>query len=334
MARRSTRLALKAEAKDAVVDLEHFVCSQTKGVNETDDTSAVLDTVPLEAGDSPYAPKVGKKRVAPMKRQKTQITQPEILENVMRFILQPASLGNFSMSCKAAQAAFISMKQVTPYFAFALAGGERLCGRPIPSQRSFDIVAGKRCEICGKGNVKGLKLEFCVWAHDACIKPMLIPSYSISPSDRELLLASRAPHLITECWNPHKRPHAYTLAEFWSGGATASIQTAVPASEASVQAGPAAPLALPSFIPSSSLMDPSETLLGVRLLGSISAARAAGEERVAARASATSAAAAAEQLASLVRKDIAARLNAKRALRKSLRSPVDEEEEVENEGGC
>ena len=137
-------------------------------------------------------------------------------------------------------------------------------------------------------------------------------AYRLSAADRALLAAARAPCLVTEGWNPHSHPHEYTMTEYWLGGAPAP-NLALPAA-----AAPAASAA------SASLLSASETVAGVRALGSVEAARNAGRLREAAWTAALAAATVAEALAEAARVIADDSADAKRALRKPRKSAASQ----------
>lgn len=352
MARRSARLGLKAELKsanevaeasDVQLEVAATPCDAGPAIKKSrrrDDSSEPPSSPGQDAFEEPPASRKSRvRRPARPRAEPTAISHPDVLELIMSFIALPAALGRLSVTCKAAQASFAAFAEASPHLCLALTGGERLLGLPVPVKRALAILIGRKCELCecapgcdrccccvtstilppppastagGKGNVKGLKPEFRVWAHDACVKRELVNAYRLSAADRALLTAAHAPCLVTEGWNPHSHPHEYTMTEYWLGGAPAP-NAALPAA-----AAPAASTA------SASLLNASETVAGVRALGSVEAARNAGRQRVTAWNAALAAATAAEAHAEAARVIADDSADAKRALRKPRKSAASQ----------
>ena len=64
------------------------------------------------------------------------------------------------------------------WFPHTLADAELFNGRLLPNaQRSLRILAGRQCELCGGGRVRGLHTVFPLFAHDKCVDGNLANEY-------------------------------------------------------------------------------------------------------------------------------------------------------------
>ena len=144
----------------------------------------------------------------------------ELPPDVLRHFLLPmlAKPATIVAAALAFPGCYDVVSELPDWFASSLDGADKLAGQPFPIKRALSILATKRCELCGQGNVHGVKMVPCLlFAHDACIASHMINVYYLSADDKARLHAAKAPSITTEGYNRDGRPgyKEWTMVSYW-----------------------------------------------------------------------------------------------------------------------